>query len=600
MSDIEDLTAYRTCRDADSFRRLVLRHQSMVYSTCCRTLGSPPEAEDASQETFLKLAKSAGSIRGNLGAWLYVCALNTARKRRDSVRARRRREEDWSQMQQPENAENWRELVPVIDDCIAELPEDDRELLVQHYFAGRAQTDLAVERGVSQQAAAKRLQRIVDTLRQALRGKGVTVSAVVLGAFLTESTGSATVPASLTASLCKIGLVGFSGASGGTVAGVTGAGVLGGKSAAVVAAGVLVVLSGAMAHRHRTRPHTEDVAAPVAQQVPPQETPAAREPAPPPKASPRIGDVAVAAAPAAQPARPQEAPVPGAADDAEPRTARDVLSRMVEARKSVRTASYEFRTQCEYVEPLRSRGVPRHNEPKGKIIVPAGTLRIYGHDFVLDGCRYRSEQEGPLISMSGPDGTRLRRYRRTAVFDGETLCTIYPDRKSARLKKGARLRDDAALRPLFEYHFGLLPQGDVALRLAKRDDWQGRECYVLTEEFGPIRTSYWIDAERDWTLVREAYQVVAPDKRRFWSNARMSWRVAILFERECEIVYERDTLGVWRPAGWIKRLFGGYGPDRTLETVWTTHVDKASLNTEIPEFRFEFDIPDGTQVYDED
>ena len=163
-------------------------------------------------------------------------------------------------MQQPEAAEDWRELVPVVDDCIAELPEDDRELLVKHYFAGRTQADLAVEGGVSQQAIAKRLQRIVDTLRQGLRGKGVTVSAAILGTFLTEDAVSAAVPTALTESLCKIGLAGVSEAPGvadaahrssaSTVPLSAGRGVrnvFSRKTATVL--GVVVVLSGLFAAR---------------------------------------------------------------------------------------------------------------------------------------------------------------------------------------------------------------------------------------------------------------------------------------------------------------------------------------------------------------
>ena len=259
MSDVEDLAAYQTHRDAESFRRLVLRYQGMVYSTCCRALGNLSEAEDAAQETFLKLAQSAGSIQSNLGAWLHSCARSAARHRRESARARRRREETWSQMQRLENVEDWRDLAPVVDDCIAELPEDDRELLVQHYFVGRTQTDLAAERGISRQAVAKQLERVVGMVRQGLRCKGVTVSIAVLGAFLTESTSSAAVPASLTASLCKIGVAGVSGTSCAATAGVAGMGVLGGKSVAVVAAAAIAVLTGTAVYRHRTERRPGDV-----------------------------------------------------------------------------------------------------------------------------------------------------------------------------------------------------------------------------------------------------------------------------------------------------------------------------------------------------
>ena len=275
MPGVEDLLAYQRQKDAESFRRLVLRFQGMVYSTCSRTLGDLSETEDAVQETFLKLARSAGSVRGNLGAWLHSCALNAAKDRRDSARARRQREGEWSRMQRLASAEDWRELVPVLDDCIAELPDDERELLVQHYFVGRTQTDLAAERGVSRQATAKQLERVVGMVRQGLRRKGVTVSAAVLSGFLAEDAAYAAVPAALTANLCKIGLVGVSEASGAATAGVAGAGVLTGKAATIVVAGVIAVLSGAMVHRQRTKPKAEDLtigAAPATQVVPEQDT----------------------------------------------------------------------------------------------------------------------------------------------------------------------------------------------------------------------------------------------------------------------------------------------------------------------------------------
>jgi hypothetical protein len=55
-SDLALLELWRKGRDADSFAAIVARHSAMVYSTCCRILKDSTEAEDVSQECFLKLA----------------------------------------------------------------------------------------------------------------------------------------------------------------------------------------------------------------------------------------------------------------------------------------------------------------------------------------------------------------------------------------------------------------------------------------------------------------------------------------------------------------------------------------------------------------
>jgi Fe2+ or Zn2+ uptake regulation protein len=61
-SRLDDRTAlhrFAVTGDPVAFEVLTNRHQSMVLSTCVRILRSPADAEDAAQETFLKLARNA-------------------------------------------------------------------------------------------------------------------------------------------------------------------------------------------------------------------------------------------------------------------------------------------------------------------------------------------------------------------------------------------------------------------------------------------------------------------------------------------------------------------------------------------------------------
>ena len=70
MDDSLALRRFATQGDPAAFRALTQRYQSMVFATCRRVLRSQADAEDAAQETFLKFARAAATIRGNAAAWL--------------------------------------------------------------------------------------------------------------------------------------------------------------------------------------------------------------------------------------------------------------------------------------------------------------------------------------------------------------------------------------------------------------------------------------------------------------------------------------------------------------------------------------------------
>ncbi len=65
-------------RRETAFTTLVDRYHRRVFAVCLQVLGSPSEAEDATQETFVKLARGAGTFRGDakLSTWLYRVAHN--------------------------------------------------------------------------------------------------------------------------------------------------------------------------------------------------------------------------------------------------------------------------------------------------------------------------------------------------------------------------------------------------------------------------------------------------------------------------------------------------------------------------------------------
>jgi RNA polymerase sigma factor (sigma-70 family) len=177
--------------DADAFRELTLTYQNLVYGTCRRILRNASDVEDAVQETFVKLARNAKQIRAHPGAWLHVCARTTALNVLKAQKVRREREiplvHDASTARgNVASADSDRdEESSIVDACLSELPEADRELVVSYFFVSRSQHEIADEVGVSRVAITKRIDRVLETLRSRLLVRGLGVTGV-MAAFLAD------------------------------------------------------------------------------------------------------------------------------------------------------------------------------------------------------------------------------------------------------------------------------------------------------------------------------------------------------------------------------------------------------------------------------
>ena len=85
----EDLVEKVLAGNSDAFDELVVRYQDRVFNTLARMCGSTQEAEDLSQETFLKAFRALSSFRqgSKFYTWLFRIAVNTGfSRRRQEVR----------------------------------------------------------------------------------------------------------------------------------------------------------------------------------------------------------------------------------------------------------------------------------------------------------------------------------------------------------------------------------------------------------------------------------------------------------------------------------------------------------------------------------
>lgn len=135
--------------DRDAFERLYRRYVRAVYALALRRLGDRGRAEDAVQETFTSVWRSARSYRPDRGAgapWLYSIARNAI-----VDRLRSRQEPPTEPPETPsrdrgpdERAESewlaWR-----VHRAVQTLPETERTVLALAYWGGLSQSEIAAE-----------------------------------------------------------------------------------------------------------------------------------------------------------------------------------------------------------------------------------------------------------------------------------------------------------------------------------------------------------------------------------------------------------------------------------------------------------------------
>ncbi|HEY8749853.1 MAG TPA: sigma-70 family RNA polymerase sigma factor [Tepidisphaeraceae bacterium] len=202
--DLVLLTRFRDSRDAEAFREIVRRYAAAVYATCHRILHDPGRAEDAAQETFYRLMTRPQKVSSSLGGWLHRAATRLALDIQRSDTSRKRREASYETTQSVE-ASTWADVVPQLDEALATLPEELRDLLVRHFLRGESQSDLANELSTSPATLSRRMKNAIEALRQELGRRGVCIAPLLLLKLMGEN-GHATVSPALKLALGKMSL----------------------------------------------------------------------------------------------------------------------------------------------------------------------------------------------------------------------------------------------------------------------------------------------------------------------------------------------------------------------------------------------------------
>jgi len=174
--------------DPLAFDQLVNRYSADIYALLVRLTGDQEEAEDLTQETFLRALRSIGNFRGDAGikTWLFRIAINESRNRRRWWK-RRRRDVTISleaesetlglseriaspSSENPESAAINNELGQALQKALRELPQNFREVVILRDIEGLTYEEIAAALKTNVGTIKSRIARGRDELRRKLKG----------------------------------------------------------------------------------------------------------------------------------------------------------------------------------------------------------------------------------------------------------------------------------------------------------------------------------------------------------------------------------------------------------------------------------------------
>lgn len=174
--------------DINAFEMLIMEHERKAYNIAYRFLKNSEDAEDITQEAFLRAFKSIKKFKGqsSFSTWLYRIINNTCidfvrskqNKYTDSIDKTIRYEGEEMEMQIPSNENDPVETVEtgeisaLMQSMLNQLPDDQRMALVLRDIQGFSYQEIVEITGVGMGTVKSRINRGRMALKEMIEQKG--------------------------------------------------------------------------------------------------------------------------------------------------------------------------------------------------------------------------------------------------------------------------------------------------------------------------------------------------------------------------------------------------------------------------------------------
>lgn len=179
----EELVKKTITGNMDAFDELVRRYEGKIYGLAYRFMGNHADASDLAQETFIRIYQALARFRGDssFSTWMYRVAANACR---DELRKRQRRrnvsmeeiieaspanvpvaDNNYS----PEETAQRHEVQRQVQDCLNELSEDHRLILVLREIQGMSYDEIAEALQCSLGTVKSRISRARNALKEKMK-----------------------------------------------------------------------------------------------------------------------------------------------------------------------------------------------------------------------------------------------------------------------------------------------------------------------------------------------------------------------------------------------------------------------------------------------
>jgi RNA polymerase sigma-70 factor (ECF subfamily) len=162
-----------------AFERLIDRYESKVYRLCCSLLRDPDQAQDAAQESLVRVWKALAKYdqRASLSTWIYTITRNRCltaiERRRDLDSLSDSEVQLQAEAAQAVGPEPEQDHLAMLRELVEALPERYRRVLTLFYYEERSVAEVALMLGQPEGTVKTNLHRARAALAEQLRALGL-------------------------------------------------------------------------------------------------------------------------------------------------------------------------------------------------------------------------------------------------------------------------------------------------------------------------------------------------------------------------------------------------------------------------------------------